>query len=86
MNINLGAYYYSSYTYYHLSNILFNDGIRGIDHIDAKLVINASVSYEAIKGLHIMCSGKNLFNDRSREFFRADDVPLRLIAGISYTF
>jgi hypothetical protein len=41
-----------------LSNVLFNDGIRGIDHINAKLILNASVSYEAMKGLHVFCSAK----------------------------
>jgi iron complex outermembrane receptor protein len=86
LNINLDAYYYSSQTYSHLSNVLFNDGIRGIDHIDSKLIVNATVSYEVIKGLHIICSGKNILNDRSREFFRSDAVPLRLMAGISYEF
>jgi iron complex outermembrane recepter protein len=83
-NINLSAYYYSSQTYYHVSNIVFNDGIRGIDQINAKLILNTSISYEALKGLHIICSGKNLLNDRSREFFRSDDIPFMVLAGINY--
>ena len=86
INLNLNVYYYSSQTYYHLSNVLFDDGIRGIDHIDAKLILNASISYEAVQGLHIFCSGKNILNDRSREFFRSDAIPFMLLAGLNYEF
>ncbi len=86
VNINLNAYYYSSQTYHHLSNTLFNDGIRGIDHINAKLTLNAGISYEAVKGLRVFGTGKNIFNNSSREFFRSDVVPFMLLAGINYTF
>jgi iron complex outermembrane receptor protein len=86
INVNLNAYYYSSQTYQHLSNILFNDGIRGIDHIDSKFILNAAISYKAAKGLSIFFSGKNILNDRSREFFRADAVPCMLLAGLNYEF
>ncbi|MEP7165303.1 MAG: TonB-dependent receptor plug domain-containing protein [Ferruginibacter sp.] len=85
-NINMSAYYYSSQTYYHVSNIVFNDGIRGIDHINAKLILNATVSYQALKGLHLFCSGKNILNDRSREFFKSDDVPFMFLGGINFEF
>jgi len=84
ININLNAYYYSGQTYQHLSNILFNDGVRGIDHINAKLIVNASVSYEPVKRLHLFCTVKDLLNDNSREFFRADAVPRMLMAGLNF--
>lgn len=86
INFNMSAYYYTRQTYYHLTNILINDGVRGIDHINSKLILNASVSYQAVKGVHIFCSGKNLLNDKSREFFRSDAVPFRLLAGLHYEF
>jgi iron complex outermembrane receptor protein len=86
MNINLSAYYYSSQTYSHVSNVIFNDGIRGIDHIIAKLILNANITYEPAKGLHLFCSGKNILNDNSREFFHADAVPVMLLGGINYEF
>ena len=85
-NINLSTYYYSSQTYYHVTNSIFNDGIRGIDHINAKLIVNTMISYEPAKGLHLFCSGKNLLNNKSREFFKADEVPFMLLAGINYEF
>ena len=86
LNVNLSTYYYSSQTYYHLSNILFNDGVRGIDHINAKLIVNANVSYEPVKRLKLSCSAKNLLNDKSREFFRTDAVPFMLVGGMNYEF
>lgn len=83
-SINMNAYYYSSQTYYHISNVIFNDGVRGIDHINSKLILNASLSYEPVKGLRLFGSGKNLLNKTSREFFMSDDIPFSLLAGISY--
>jgi iron complex outermembrane receptor protein len=84
ININMSAYYYTSQTYHHVSNVIFNDGVRGIDHLNSKLILNASVSYEPVKGLRFFWSGKNLFNNRSREFFMSDDIPFSMLAGISY--
>lgn len=86
LNINLSTYYYSAQTYYHVSNIIFHDGVRGIDHIDAKLIVNTSMSYEAAKGFRIHCTAKNILNARSREFFKSDNVPFMLLGGISYEF
>ncbi|HEY8894811.1 MAG TPA: hypothetical protein VIM79_08340, partial [Niastella sp.] len=83
-NINISSYYYTRQEYNHLSNILFNDGIRGIDHIPGKVIMNATISYEPVKGLQLYCSGKNVGNQRSREFFYTDRTPFMLMGGISY--
>jgi iron complex outermembrane recepter protein len=85
-NFNLNGYYYSAQEYHHLSNFIFNDGIRGIDHIKGKLILNLTASYEPAPDLHFFVSGKNLLNMKSREFFRADEVPFRMLAGINYEF
>lgn len=86
LNVNLNTYYYTSQTYYHASNIAFYDGVRGIDQIKAKCIVNASVFYEAAKGLAISCSAKNILNQKSREFFGADKAPFMLMAGLYYEF
>jgi iron complex outermembrane recepter protein len=86
LNININSYYYTSQRYYHLSNVLFKDGIRGIDNINGKVIINAAVSYEAIHGLHFFLGAKNLLNDKSREFFHADEVPFNIQGGITCEF
>jgi iron complex outermembrane receptor protein len=86
LNGNLNAYYYSSQTFYHMSNMMFSDGIRGVDNINGKLILNAKLSYRLENNMHIFCSGKNLLNDRSREFFGADKIPFQLLGGINYEF
>ena len=86
VNVNLNAYYYSSQEYYHLSHILFNDGVRGIDHINAKLIVNTNISYEPVKRLKLSLGAKNLLDNKSREFFRTDAVPFMLVGGINYEF
>jgi iron complex outermembrane receptor protein len=85
-NINVNAYYYSAQTYYHLTNSVFNDGIRGIDHLKAKLILNAKIAYEPTKGMQLFCNVKNILNNKSREFFRSDNAPFMLYGGINYEF
>jgi len=84
LNANLNAYFYSKQTITHAYNILFNDGVRGIDHIPAKLIMNATVSYEAIKGLRVFGAAKNLLNDKSREYFHTDVVPFQILGGVNF--
>jgi iron complex outermembrane receptor protein len=86
ININVNSYYYSEQTYGHLTYLIFNDGVRGIDHIPSKLIVNTSISYQPCKGLHIFGSGKNILNNKSREFFRTDEVPATFFAGMNYEF
>lgn len=86
LNINVNAYYYSSQNYSHLSNLLFSDGVRGMDQLSPKLILNANISYKPVKGLALFCSGKNILNNKSREFFKTDAVPFMLIAGFNYEF
>ncbi|MBC7949100.1 MAG: TonB-dependent receptor [Chitinophagaceae bacterium] len=83
-NLNLSGYYYSAQTYYHATNSLFADGVRGIDQIPAKLILNASVSYQPMKKVRLMASARNMLDDQSREFFKSDTAPFMLIAGINF--
>jgi outer membrane receptor protein involved in Fe transport len=83
-NLNVNAYWYSSQTYYHFSNLYFADGIRGIDRIPSKLIVNSSVSYEPIRKLKLSVTGKNLLNESSREFFKTDRIPAMIIAGAHF--
>jgi hypothetical protein len=84
LTVNMTAYYYTGQTYYHLSNMIFQDGIRGIDHIPGKFILNAHVMYEPVKGIQLFCTGKNILNNKSREFFRTDEVPVMFLGGVHY--
>lgn len=86
LNLNLNAWYSSTQVYYHVSSIVLNDGVHGIDNIASKLIINANLSYEAARGLSIFCTGKNILNNKAREFFKTDDTPFMLLGGFNYTF
>jgi iron complex outermembrane receptor protein len=83
-NINISAYGYSAQTFTHLTKLYFNDGVRGTDHIAAKLILNANLGYQPVKGLRIFLTGKNLLGDRSREFFRTDKIPLMVLTGLHF--
>jgi iron complex outermembrane recepter protein len=85
MNLNLATFYSGASTYSHLTKTIFNDG-RGTDRLESKLLLNITVSYEAVKGLHVFCSGKNLLDQHSREFYHTDRVPVRMMAGFNYEF
>lgn len=85
-NFNISGYYTSSQVYSHFSNTIYNDGIRGIDNIQAKLILNTTISYAPSKGVSIFCAGKNLLNDKDREFFRTDEAPFMLQAGVHFEF
>jgi iron complex outermembrane receptor protein len=84
VNINLSSYFYTKQEYHHISAILFNNGVKGIDHLPGKFILNANVSYEPVKGLILFCSGRNLLNQTAREFYYTDKVPLMLLGGFSY--
>lgn len=70
----------------HVANKMLGRQKIAIKKFSSSAIVNASVSYEAVKGLHISCSGKNILNDRSRGFFKSDAVPFMLLAGLHYEF
>ncbi|HYF33248.1 MAG TPA: TonB-dependent receptor plug domain-containing protein [Chitinophagaceae bacterium] len=84
--LNLNTYFYSSQTYYHASNAIFMDGVRGVDHIKGKCLINVNISHQLFKGLEISGSVRNALNDTSREFFQMDKVPVMVYTGIRWEF
>jgi iron complex outermembrane recepter protein len=86
LNVNVNAYSYSDQTITHAYSTLFRDGVRGIDHISKKWLLNTSISYEASKGLHVFVSGKNILNNKAREFFKTDKVQAMFFGGINYEF
>jgi Outer membrane receptor for ferrienterochelin and colicins len=82
LHIGVNAYYMSSHKVRHSSSVTYNDGIRGIDHIDGKCLVNAHISYELVKKVQLSTSFKNILNDTSREYFKTDDIPFMFTGGI----
>lgn len=85
-NINLNAYFYSKNTFYHRANTSFGDGIRGIDNLKGKLILNTRLSYNILKHLDAFVNFKNMLNDKSREFYKADIAGFTFLAGINFEF
>lgn len=86
LNLNINAYAYTSQVYYQVANIVYNDGNRGIDHIPAKMIVNANLIFTPVNHLRLFVTGKNLLNENSREFFKSDAVPFMAMGGIKYDF
>ncbi|MBO9203931.1 MULTISPECIES: TonB-dependent receptor plug domain-containing protein [Niastella] len=84
INITVNSYYYTKQDYYHLTNLVYNDGVHGIDHLRGKLILNASISYEPVKGLQLCFSGKNLLNQTAHEFFYTDKTPFMVMGGCTW--
>ncbi|HYG41154.1 MAG TPA: TonB-dependent receptor plug domain-containing protein [Cytophagales bacterium] len=84
LNVNLSPYFFSSNTFYYSDNATYMDGERGVGNIDGKLVVNGRVSYKLIKQLDLFVSGKNIFGDTSREFYRADNIGVNFLGGLNF--
>ncbi len=90
LNINLNSYWYSKNTFYHSDNLnpaykAINPEI-GIGRIEEKVLVNANIQYSPIKQVTLSLTGKNLFNDDSREFYLGDQMERRLLLGVSFKY
>lgn len=83
-NINLNSYFYTSHTFYMRIYTEFRDGIRGIDHLNGKLLLNAKLSYSPVKTLTLFATVKNLTNNQSREFYKSDRMGFFILGGLNF--
>jgi iron complex outermembrane receptor protein len=86
LNINVTPWFYSAQTQLHSSNLTYNDGERGIEHIKGKVMLNAAITYAITKMVTLSLSGRNCFNTRVREFYRADAPALMVFGGVNFEF
>ncbi|MCS3795037.1 TonB-dependent receptor plug domain-containing protein [Niastella sp. OAS944] len=84
LNINLNPWFYTSHTELHSSNLTYNDGIRGIENIEGKLMLNAAISWLVTNKLTLTLTGRNCFNNGSREFYKADSPALMVFGGAHF--
>lgn len=78
-NFNLNGYYLGSQNQYDGDDV---DGTRA-GNIEGKLLFNAKASY-SIKNINLFVSGRNIFNNDSREFFGADQIGGLYLVGASF--
>lgn len=85
-SFNMNAYWFSKQTFYQTDNIKFNDGVRGVQHIDGKLIVNAKLSYKPVDQLTVFVTGRNLLGDKSVEFFQSDATSMMVMGGVNFNF
>jgi iron complex outermembrane receptor protein len=86
LNINLNPWFYSSQTQLQSSNLTYKDGVRGVENIKGKLMLNAAVCYMIAKKITLSLSGRNCFNNDAREFYKADGPAFLLFGGAHFEF
>lgn len=84
LNINFNPYYWTEQTQYASANVSYMDGQRGVQVINAKLLWNMCFAYTVEKRLTFSCSIRNLLNDTSKEFYKADSPTLMVYGGASF--
>ena len=90
LNVNLNTYWFSKQTFYHSDNLnpqykLINPEI-GVGHINPKVLVNANIEFSPIEMVTLNITGKNLFNNDSREFYTGDQMGRMIMAGIQLKY
>jgi iron complex outermembrane recepter protein len=86
VNVNFNVFYYSTHTQLHSSNLTYNDGQRGVDRLRSKFIFNTVIQYAVTNRLTLCGNFRNCFNDKSREFYKSDEVPFMFFAGVHFEF
>jgi iron complex outermembrane receptor protein len=86
LNVNLSPYYYSAQTYYQSANNTYHDGLRGVEHLAPKLLLNATMTYSPVKAVSLFVTVKNLLNNNAREYYRTDQIGMMLLVGASLRY
>jgi iron complex outermembrane receptor protein len=87
LNINLSSYYFGKQTQYDGSYDSNDTSTPQYSYgqVESKFMLNAKVSYEAVKNLNFFVSGRNILNADSREFYAADRTAGLYTGGLSYS-
>ena len=71
-------------TYFYGEQVFIN--IRGTDNIDSKTLLNARVCYAITKNIDAFVIGRNILDDRDREFAFGNEIHRTIIAGVKLGF
>jgi iron complex outermembrane receptor protein len=85
-NFNVNTYWFSQQTFYQSDNTTYNDGVRGVAHIEGKAIVNARLAYTPVKGVSVYVTGKNLLSKKSVEYYQGDATSMMILGGVSLDF
>ncbi len=54
--------------------------------IKSKILFNLKASYKATKNLTLFINGRNILNQKSREFAFMDETPMMILGGLNFKF
>lgn len=83
-NMNVNAYWFTHQTFYQMDNMRYQDGVRGIEHIEGKMLLQAKLAYTPVKAVTVFVNGRNLLAEKSREYYRSDATPMMLLGGVNF--
>jgi iron complex outermembrane receptor protein len=86
LNINLNPYFMSKYTQLEADNLVYNNGLQGVENVTPKFLMNVVVSYTFFKKLTLFANFKNVFSDKTREFYRGDIPGFLVSGGVNFEF
>lgn len=86
LNFNINTYWFSQHTFYQRDNTKYNDGVRGVEKIEGKAIVNAKLAYTPVKGMSIFVNCKNLLSNKSIEYYQGDATPAMVLGGVNLDF
>jgi iron complex outermembrane receptor protein len=84
--VNVTTYWFSKQTFFMRDNIVYQDGVHGVENIEGKVLLNAKVTYKPVESLSVFVNGRNLLVQKSVEYYDADVTPVMLLGGVNFQF
>ncbi|HEY9046249.1 MAG TPA: TonB-dependent receptor [Ohtaekwangia sp.] len=84
-NMNANIYWFTKQTFYQRDNLVYQDGVRGVEHVKSKLLLQAKLSYTPVKSVTVFVNGRNLLAKKSREYYSGDVTFMMLLGGINFS-
>ncbi|MDX2188266.1 MAG: TonB-dependent receptor plug domain-containing protein [Bacteroidota bacterium] len=99
LNININGYVFDTYSLYGINEQPSSQPSAGSKYapganfipsnaseINAKFMLNAKVSYEVVDKCKVFVNGRNILNNRNREFYGSDQIGAMYMVGINFEY
>ena len=86
LNLNINPYFMSQYTQFDNDNITYHNGVQGVENVPVQFLMNVVVGYTFFKKLTVFANFKNVFNDKTRQFYRSDIPGFQASGGFNFDF